>query len=664
MQTKKVNYERKISNDKSAVNGLIIIAIYIVISLSMEICNFVALDMGILPANIFPDIAFWLIVGGLLFLIPSNIARTIISSLLLFVQLALNIANQLLVNIVDCVFYLSQLRQVSEGVESFDKGLINWWVIGINVFLFALFLTVAILIQKKVKHSEPQSRKKRICGIIAGILCFWLVGGAFVYLGDSTFKNAHGQLYSKTSGGENILWGGMYFKNESFKTLGTFGFYCNDIITQIDYLDDLNSEQIDAIESAIADGNSETSSYSNIAINDNLIYILVESFDTFAIDPYNTPNLWKLMYGEDVTSSASSSVSQGTYFSNFYGFNFTNDSEVISFLGHTTIKNRMYDNLKNVGLSTPYSLPNLFNNSNYDSVNFFHGYSKKFYNRETLNGNFGFENIYGLEDSSLSSEKFGDWVSDYDYINDMMDKFIPEGKSFFSYYASITAHGPYDFNNPRFDENKEKYDANFEQYSAYMSEIGYYVPTDKTHLDYLRQYKSAIMEDDKMVGLIFEELANQGRLDNTTIVLFGDHNCFYHDMSSIVKECDITKGETELYNIPLIIYNDSLSSGVDTTFCNTYDLYPTLCSMFGFEYNTAFTHGYDILSEDISNSLFVSFKLGTFDTNYYSTNLYEIYETNDLKLSKESEFVNNVLDFFKKQNIIENIYKVNYLKNN
>lgn len=662
MHTKEKQLKSKYSNDKSAVNGLIIIALYIVISFCMEIFNFISLDMGVLPSNIFPDIAFWMIVGGILLLIPSNIARTIICSLLILLQLALNIANELLMNIIGCVFYLSQLKQVSDGAEGFESRLINWWVIGINVALFAVFLTVSIIIQKKIKHGEVKSKGKRLWSIVAGILCFWVAGGGIAYLGDSLFKNANDGLYAQTYGGESVLWGGMYFKNETFKTLGTFGYYCNDVITQIDYLDGLNSDQTNEIEESLTLGLSDTGVNTSIAKGDNLIYILVESLDTFALDPYNTPNLWKLAYGEDVTAKSSDAVRQGTYFSNFHGFNYTNDSEVISFLGHTTIKNRLYDNMRNVGIEAPYSLPNLFKNAGYDSVNFFHGYTKKFYNRSALNTALGFENVYGIEDSTLSSEEFGDWESDYNYIGDMLDKFIPENKSFFSYYTSISAHGPYDYENARFDENKAIFDANYENYYNYMSEHNYYIPTDETYFNYLRQYKSAIMEDDRMVGLIFEELESRGVLDTTTIVLFADHNCFYYDMSSMMKECDISKGEIELYNVPLIIYNDQLEKGVNDTFCNTYDLYPTLCSMFDFEYNTVFAHGYDILSDDINNSIFVSFKSGVFNEDYYTANLYDIYKTNDLNESEESDFISGVLDFFKKQNIIENIYKVNYLK--
>lgn len=661
------------NNDKTIARGLILIALYVLFSFLMEIINFVSLKMGVLPTNILLDLAFWMIVAGILLLIPSDIARIVISSVLIFLQMALNIANETLINITSSVFHLSQFKQASEGTEGFDWGLINWWVVAINVLMFASFLTIALVINKKVKKSLDEKIKKKIVTIVASILCFEAVGLSFAFIGNSVYKNSHDKIYSETYAGESVLWNGMYFRNETFKALGTFGFYFKDLATEINYSSKLNAEQISAVKNALESSNSDTSTYSNLAVDsatgktDNLIYILMESLDTFAIDPYNTPNLWKLAYGDDTTyedaSAASSSVVQGTYFSNFHGFNYTNDSEVISILGHTTIKNRLFDTYNSVGIEVPYSLPNLFKNAGYTNVNFFHGYIKTYYNRNILNKELGYSNVYGIEDSKFKTSTFGGWISDSEYIEDMMDKFIPEGdEPFFSFYTSITAHGPYDYKNERLDANKQVYDANYEKYSAYMKANGNYLPTDETYASYLRQYKSAVMEDDKMVGKIFEELERQGKLDTTTIVLFADHNCFYHNMSAVMKEADISKGDIELYNIPLYIYNDSLTKGVNNTFCTTYDLYPTLCSMFGFEYNTALTHGYDILSDDIKNSYFVSFKTGAFNENYYTDNLYKIYATNDKNLGKEQEFKNQVLNFYKKQNIIENIYKTKYLK--
>ena len=654
-------------NDRTIARGLILIALYVFTSFILEIINFVCLGMGVLPSNILLDISFWLIVAGILFVIPSDIARIVISAVLVFFQAAMNIANEILMGITSSVFHISQLKQVSEGTEGFDWGLINWWVVAINILVFAAFLTVAIVLRLKIKSGLDEKIKKKLVTILAGILCFEAVGVSFAFIGDSVFKNSHGKIYSQAYAGESVLWNGMYFRNETFKTLGTFGFYTKDIITEIGYSSKLNAEQTKAIQNALSNSMSDTSTYSNIAVGDNLIYILLESFDTFALDPYNTPNLWKMMYGDDATyadkTEANASVKQGTYFSNFHGFNYTNDSEVISIMGHTTIKNRLYDTYRTIGIEVPYSLPNLFKNAGYESVNYFHGYIKRYYNRNELNKAIGFENVYGIEDSKFKTSTFGGWIKDSEYIDDMMSKFIPEGKKFFSYYTSITGHGPYDYKNENLDENKAVYDSNYEKYEAFMKKNGYYLPTDEKTSEYLRQYKASMIDDDKMVGNIFAELERQGILDKTTIVMFADHNCFYHDMSSIMKEVkNVADGEIELYNIPLFIYNDSLTAGVNDTFCNTYDLYPTICSMFGFEYNTALTHGYDIYSESIKNSLFASFKTGVFNENYYTYNLYEIAETNNKNLKEQDKFIEQILNFYKKQNVIENIYKTKYLK--
>jgi hypothetical protein len=84
--------------------------------------------------------------------------------------------------------------------------------------------------------------------------------------------------------------------------------------------------------------------------------------------------------------------------------------------------------------------------------------------------------------------------------------------------------------------------------------------------------------------------------------------------------------------------------------------------MFGFEYNTVLTHGYDIYSDTIKNSFFASFKTGVFNENYYTYNLYEIAETNNKNLKEQDKFIEQILNFYKKQNVIENIYKTKYLK--
>ena len=79
----------------------------------------------------------------------------------------------------------------------------------------------------------------------------------------------------------------------------------------------------------------------------NVVSILLESFDTFAINPYFTPTMWNLQ------------TNTGTYFSKFYGRNKTNISEAIALIGNApseVLPKHYYDT---VGLCAPNALPNL-----------------------------------------------------------------------------------------------------------------------------------------------------------------------------------------------------------------------------------------------------------------------------------------------------------------
>ena len=124
--------------------------------------------------------------------------------------------------------------------------------------------------------------------------------------------------------------------------------------------------------------------------------ICLESFDSFAIDPYNTPNLWELINGNSI------------YMSNFYGKNQTNVSEAISILGF--MPNDSIYNAESDSLASKNSLANLFNDLGY-TTSYFHSYSGDFYNRKEVMKNMGFQNLYFIEDADFDniSTEFNDW---------------------------------------------------------------------------------------------------------------------------------------------------------------------------------------------------------------------------------------------------------------
>ena len=180
----------------------------------------------------------------------------------------------------------------------------------------------------------------------------------------------------------------------------------------------------------------------------NLIMICMESIDQFALDPYNTPTLWNLCYGDEFKNTAG----KGIFLDNFYSKNKTNISEDISLLGYVA-KTTMF-NAEKDSISVKYSLPNLFKALGY-KTNYFHSFKKDFYSRSTINKNIGFENLYFLEDIDFENKNlnFNTWNSEVDFFNAAKDKMIPtDGNKFFSFYMTVSGHGTYDIENPNFEK--------------------------------------------------------------------------------------------------------------------------------------------------------------------------------------------------------------------
>lgn len=656
--------KEKLKKKSSLLAGLIITAIYFVFSIAVEMINFKMLGFGIFPTNILFDLAFLFIVCGLVFLIPNNVVKIVIDSILLFVQALISMANSVLIGNTGLVFHLQQLADMGNGAESLEASMINFKLMAVYVLIFVAFLLISILINVKVKKDITLNFKKRLAFWLSATFSFIVIGTSFTFVGNVVRNNIEKEAYAFASDGGASVKSGVYMKNATMKTMGTFGFYFNDLCTLV-----ANSgyasieEKSNVLEDIKSDIVSEKDAF-KIAENNNLIFILLESFDMFAIDPYNTPNLYKLAYGGE-SNNADKTIEWGYRFDNFHGLNYTNDSELISLVGHTTEKYRLDSSLKNVGVTTPYSLPTLFKNAKYPSVNYFHGYTKEYYNRDELYSAIGFDNVYGLEDANLSnpSKEFGDWVLDSEYISAMMDKFIPEGKSFFSYYASISTHGPYYYDNARFDSYKVEYDKNINDYKKYLESLGYVYPEDSATQEQLRQYKAGVMDVDLMIELIFKELTEKKIVDSTTIVLFSDHNCFYNDLHAKVKNIEPREFENiELYNIPLIIYNNELAKRSSDIFCNTYDLYPTICDMFGFDYNSTLSQGYSIFGDEIKKSVHVSFKHGIFNLDYYTEDLIDIIQIKEKPSMTINEFKTYAYEFFKEQEIVEFVYRNNLFK--
>ena len=533
------------------------------------------------------------------------------------------------------------------------------------VVLYILAIVFKDLYAPKFKLHK---HKKAIFSLI-----FLLISVEFIGVGSlNMFKIA----YFNGGTEQNLVENNEYWYNSlnskftTFKKYGFWSFYINNAKTFFGYNTNLEKEEKDKLVEYINKGDCylETNSVYNgnnvsgSLAGENLIVIMMESMEWFAIDEFTTPELYKFINNEAIS------------FNNNYSRNKTNISEQIALLGSVPNQYSLETVYNNVGINVPNSLPNLFKNSGYESVKYFHNYLGKIYNRETMYNaeNLGFDKVRTIEDYPEGYDKkyFGDFVSDSDYIASFLPEFMPRDKTFFSFYTTMSGHGPYAKQDIKLEANRNEFKNNYSKYQAYASSKGWQTPKIDTEEYYiLEEYKARVKELERAFIQIMNYIETPGKSikDKTSIIMFADHNAYYSDMTSIVKGTNKYDKDKEQYNVPLVMYcsDEKFSKGEVNTFCNTYDLYPTICDLFGLNYNKSLTQGYSIFSSDIEKSVFVSYMSGMFDKDCFALTSDEIIakdssiQTN-ASISRFKEKLNN---FFTKQDFIDKYYKVNYEKN-
>ena len=642
---------------KVEISHLIKPAYFLVFAILLELVNFLWLDFKVtgnpslsqvLPKYFLLDFSFLMIIAGLIFLLPRKAANSVFY-VVLGLQLAVNMINATLYKIFGDIFSFDMMKLGGEALAAFKFEFIDFISIVVNLLILGAIITTQVLLDRFLKKKVTLKTINKKALLIIGFFCCWLIASTTFIIQNSNFYHTDTQV--EVSESDEYLWDNMHFKLEAYKKFGTWGFYIKSLSNLIYKPDNYDQNKKDDLLTNLENGQQELDVTAPL-YGDNLIVIMLESFEWFAIDPYNTPTLWKLRNGLGVSME------------NFYGKNKTNVSEAISILGNMP-KDISVDQLVRWGaLDSRYTLPNLFNSLGYTS-NYFHSYKKSFYNRDKNLEAMGFDNVYGIEDATIEnkSTRFNEWNREYDYIQAMINEIAPTDRQFMSFYTTVSTHGTYRTTNSRFKEYYNEYDANLEVYKTWLeTETTYVFPEESDMQKYFRQYKCAAMDTDRMLEYLLNHLEENNLEDNTTIVLYSDHNCYYQDLYFTIKGTSKADyNDIYNYNIPFLIYSSKLEPETNTTFCNTYDIFPTICELFGLPYNTAVTQGYNIFSSKIEDSVMVSFLSGAFNTQFYTLNIVDMFVAPDATQEGLLKFKRNACKFYEKQRDIELMYKYGLL---
>lgn len=347
----------------------------------------------------------------------------------------------------------------------------------------------------------------------------------------------------------------------------------------------------------------ELNAMSHIFQDKNLILIMAEALDTYAINPDLMPNLYAL--NENAWS-----------FDNFYAplyYRNTADTEFMiqtSFYPNRNVQLSMQTYIDN---TFPYTLPKLFNMRNYQTFAY-HNFSDHFYPRQTFHPEtLGYDAYFGPDEMGLitppndAREARGHyWHSDLAMFENTLPTLL-ENERFFGYYLTVTGHLPYE---PSRHDYALKH---IDTIEAILAEKG----LEDLEED-IKYYHAAQWEFDLAVGYLMATLEASGRLEDTVVVIFGDHYAYGLNQDDIWEYDTQKESRTELgiHNVPFIIYHEGLTpKSFSETFASV-DVLPTIANMFNLPLNYQFVMGEDAFNSTQNRIVFSSMSFLT-DTYFY-----------------------------------------------
>ena len=311
--------------------------------------------------------------------------------------------------------------------------------------------------------------------------------------------------------------------------------------------------------------------YTGMFKGKNLIMLTGEAFWIGAIHPTYTPTLYKL-------------ANEGFVFKNFYNplwWYSTIDGEYAHCTGLIPSNQSKNSSFKITGMnknSMYFCMGNMLSMEGYPTTAY-HNHTHSYYSRHLSHPNMGYD-YYGVG-AGLDVKK--SWPeSDLE----MMEKTIPQAlageKPFHNYYMTVSGHMNYNFIGNAMS-------------MKHRSEVA-----DSGLSEAAQAYLACNMELDKALEYVLAQLEAAGELENTVICMSGDHYPYGLDGTGAIDELTSPGTENDLiekYRSSLILWCGSITEPIVVEKpCSSIDVIPTLCNLFGLEYDSRLIIGRDILS--------------------------------------------------------------------
>lgn len=399
------------------------------------------------------------------------------------------------------------------------------------------------------------------------------------------------------------------------------------------------------------DTTKETNKYTNVFKGKNVIVIHAESIQQFTLDAsFN---------GVDVAPNLKKMASEGLYFSNFYSQESVGTSSDSEFTFNTSLMPASSGTVFVSYWDREYiSIPKLLKEQGYSTFSM-HANNGTFWNRTNAHKSLGYDKYYYHTKDFEIDETIGLGLSDKSFFRQavpIISSIKNANERFYGVLIMLTNHTPFSDIEEHSDyEVTYKYTKINEETGVEENHVAPYLEGTK-----LGNYFKSVHYADEAIGQFVNDLDTAGLLDNTVIVIYGDHDSklkksefvryynYDHETDSILDKDDPNYKAVDYFSyeinrkVPFIIWTkDGKYQEEVTTVMGMYDVLPTLGNMFGF--SSPYALGHDIFSVDENVVIFP-------DGNWLTNKMYYSQSKEEGKLLDPNETVS--VDYINKYNKI------------
>lgn len=575
---------------------------------------------------IMADLAIILAIGGLSFFLKRRnrfaylFAMTLILSIICVINSLYYTFYTSFVS-VSLIGTLEYLFQVGDAVTKNVFKLQDFSYLFAPLTLFLLY----VKLRKDPKRGDLEKRdnKKAIFSLSTALLLVVLFTTMLTSLEIGRFTKQWNREYIVMKFGIYTYHLNDLVKSIEPKITSLFG-YDNALKIFNEYYQDVPSKQ------------QSVNEYTGIFEGKNIISIHCESMQQI--------NMLLNFNGLELTPNLNQMARDSLYFSNFYSQVSVGTSSDSEFTFNTSLMPTNSGTAFVSYFNREYvSIPKLLKEKGYYTFSM-HANNGSYWNRNVMHESLGYDRFYSKKDYEID-EVIGLGLSDKSFFRQSIEKIKDineQGKPYYGTILMLTNHTPF--------SDVDKYgDFPVDIKEVALDEDGNPIVNEETgeieQVVYpymegtkLGNYFKSVHYADEALGEFLTGLEEAGLMENTVIVLYGDHDARlpkadYNRLFNYDKENDTTlPSDVEsfykvdsfqyelLRKVPFLIYSKETKEALHkeiTTVMGMYDVMPTLGNMFGF-YNK-YQLGKDIFNTTDDN--IVVFPNGNWMTNkiYYNT---------------------------------------------